>query len=226
MLTGHQVGLPTNLPGVLTSPQSGDRVTVLEAQVQALVEHQFRLMEAIQGYADLLNRDGALDIVQARITASHGIIFPATQNASTDANTLDDYEEGTWTPVLTFVTPGDLAVTYGARYGDYEKIGRQVTARLYLDTASFTHTTASGNLTVTGLPFAATATSNFIAVGGAIWRGITKANYTDVVGSVSAGATAIGFAISGSGQSATSVAAADMPTGGTVLLCTTITYRV
>ena len=27
-----------------------------------------------------------------------GITFPATQSASTDANTLDDYEEGTWTP--------------------------------------------------------------------------------------------------------------------------------
>ena len=29
-----------------------------------------------------------------------GITFPATQSASTDANTLDDYEEGTWTPTL------------------------------------------------------------------------------------------------------------------------------
>ena len=27
-----------------------------------------------------------------------GISFPATQSTSTDANTLDDYEEGTWTP--------------------------------------------------------------------------------------------------------------------------------
>lgn len=30
-----------------------------------------------------------------------GIKFPATQSASSDANTLDDYEEGTWTPTLT-----------------------------------------------------------------------------------------------------------------------------
>ena len=29
-----------------------------------------------------------------------GITFPATQSASTDANTLDDYEEGTWTPTI------------------------------------------------------------------------------------------------------------------------------
>lgn len=31
-------------------------------------------------------------------TSGAGITFPATQSASTDANTLDDYEEGTWTP--------------------------------------------------------------------------------------------------------------------------------
>jgi hypothetical protein len=29
-----------------------------------------------------------------------GISFPATQSASTNANTLDDYEEGTWTPTI------------------------------------------------------------------------------------------------------------------------------
>lgn len=28
------------------------------------------------------------------------IVFPATQNASSNANTLDDYEEGTWTPTV------------------------------------------------------------------------------------------------------------------------------
>jgi hypothetical protein len=31
-------------------------------------------------------------------TSGAGITFPATQSASTNANTLDDYEEGTWTP--------------------------------------------------------------------------------------------------------------------------------
>jgi hypothetical protein len=30
-----------------------------------------------------------------------GISFPATQSASSDANTLDDYEEGTWTPTTS-----------------------------------------------------------------------------------------------------------------------------
>jgi len=50
-----------------------------------------------------------------------GIRFPATQSASSNANTLDDYEEGTWTPSI-----GGTA-TYGTRWGTYTKIGNLVT---------------------------------------------------------------------------------------------------
>ena len=49
-----------------------------------------------------------------------GITFPATQSASSDANTLDDYEEGTWTPTLG---AGSLTITNAT----YTKIGVQVT---------------------------------------------------------------------------------------------------
>ena len=52
-----------------------------------------------------------------------GISFPATQSASSDANTLDDYEEGTWTP-----SQGAGLTVVGAfsSSGQYTKIGRQV----------------------------------------------------------------------------------------------------
>ena len=53
-----------------------------------------------------------------------GITFPATQSASTDANTLDDYEEGTWTPVITGSTSG--TVSGGIASGAYTKIGNTV----------------------------------------------------------------------------------------------------
>lgn len=51
-----------------------------------------------------------------------GITFPATQSASSDANTLDDYEEGTWTPSV-----GGTA-TYAHQIGTYRKIGGLVYA--------------------------------------------------------------------------------------------------
>lgn len=81
------------------------------------------------------------------------IKFPATQNASADANTLDDYEEGPWTPVATFTTPGNLVVAYAVQNGSYEKIGRQVRVSGQITTTTFTHTTASGSFKITGLPF-------------------------------------------------------------------------
>lgn len=89
------------------------------------------------------------------------IAFPATQQASADPNTLDDYEEGTWTPVLTFATPGDLSVVYSLQTGTYRKVGSIVTARFQIVTTTFTHTTAAGALRITGLPFTAVG-SNYV----------------------------------------------------------------
>ena len=73
-----------------------------------------------------------------------GITFPATAVAASDANTLDDYEEGTWTPSL-----GGTA-TYNYQQGNYTKIGRFVYIRGALSVA----TLGTGSTTdITGLPF-------------------------------------------------------------------------
>ena len=53
-----------------------------------------------------------------------GITFPATQSASADANTLDDYEEGTWTPTFSSVT--GTITSYAVSQATYTKIGRLV----------------------------------------------------------------------------------------------------
>jgi hypothetical protein len=74
-----------------------------------------------------------------------GITFPATRSASSDVNTLDDYEEGTWTPSV-----GGTA-TYGAqRNGWYIKVGNLVT--IACDLSIGTIGTGSAT-TVSGLPF-------------------------------------------------------------------------
>ena len=82
--------------------------------------------------------------------AGTGITFPATQSASTDANTLDDYEEGTFTPAFTGSTVNPT-VAYNWRYGYYTKVGNQVTLWFGLNVSSIT-VAGSGNLGVT-LPF-------------------------------------------------------------------------
>ena len=55
-----------------------------------------------------------------------GVSFPATQSASSDANTLDDYEEGTYTPTLSF-GGASTGITYDVQTGRYTKVGRLVT---------------------------------------------------------------------------------------------------
>lgn len=94
-----------------------------------------------------------------------GITFPATQSASSDANTLDDYEEGTWTPVITYETPGTLSVGYNSQNGTYTKIGNTVILSFGIRLNSFTKGTASGYLRVSGLPFSTSFDSPIGTVG-------------------------------------------------------------
>jgi hypothetical protein len=79
-----------------------------------------------------------------------GITFPATQSASTDANTLDDYEEGTWTPVIGGAT-SESGQTYSYRAGTYTRIGNTVVARF--DVRASVKGTITGELQIKGFPF-------------------------------------------------------------------------
>jgi hypothetical protein len=91
-----------------------------------------------------------------------GITFPATQVASTDANTLDDYEEGTWTPVFRF-GGDDTGFAYDANTGYYTKIGKTVILQFYIDLN--TKGTNAGSCTITGIPFVVSSDSNSFALG-------------------------------------------------------------
>ena len=81
-----------------------------------------------------------------------GISFPATQSASTDANTLDDYEEGTWTPTLKTTGTNFSSLTYSSQTGDYVKIGSYVYCQFFLQINSVSGGT--GDIQLSGLPFA------------------------------------------------------------------------
>ncbi len=101
----------------------------------------------------VLLKDGGVDI-SVTGTAAGQVKFPATQNASADGNTLDDYEENTWTPTIRFGTNGNLAST---GTGVYTKIGRSVTVQCQI-AADRGAGTPAGQLLIEGLPFAANAT--------------------------------------------------------------------
>ena len=87
-------------------------------------------------------------------TTGAGITFPAAQSASSDANTLDDYEEGTWTPTITAETGTYTTVTSS---GSYVKVGNAVTVRVRVDIGN--NGTAATRMRIAGFPFAAVNTT-------------------------------------------------------------------
>ena len=91
-------------------------------------------------------------------TGSTGQIqFPATQNPSSDANTLDDYEEGTWTPSFTGGA-SNPTINGLAAYGYYTKVGNLVTLSWF--TTRTSSSGGSGTLYISGLPFASGSVSS------------------------------------------------------------------
>lgn len=159
--------------------------------------------------------------------------------------------DGEWTPSIHFDSDGDLAVVYGAltggRLGYYYTFGQLVFIRFSL-VAELTHSTASGDINITGLPYTclegfqpiaaggvggllggavseALREQRCLAGGGAVfWDGITKAGYTDCFANAVLGEKYLTLVMSGSGSTLSLVSAADIPTGTTLVLGGTVIY--
>jgi hypothetical protein len=123
-----------------------------------------------------------------------GITFPATQVASSDANTLDDYEEGTFTPTIQGATTSGVG-TYTAQNGRYTKVGNLVTFQVFID---WTAHTGAGNMRIGNLPF---------TNGGSFWAG--SVGYSNGI-ALSAGFVMTGYVESGQSW----VTLQQYPTGG------------
>lgn len=130
----------------------------------------------------------------------------------------------TWTPAITFVTPGNLSVTYSVQLGDEIVIGKLRIATCVLVTSAFTHTTASGDLLITGFPASTQNVTGYRAHGACSWSGVTKANYTDINALMLQNDNKAYLYASGSGQTGVFLTAADMPSGGNVTIVFTISY--
>lgn len=140
-------------------------------------------------------------------------------------NNPTPYVQSTWTPVLTFATPGDLSVVYTTQIGSYTRVGNQVTATGSILTSSFTWTTASGVATITGLPF--TSANTALAYAGTMAvTGITKVTYSQFVPRVDGNSVSIILKGNGSGVANANVNAADMPSAGTVSMQFQVTYLI
>jgi hypothetical protein len=127
------------------------------------------------------------------------VTFPATQVASADANTLDDYEEGTWTPAIQGTSVAGTQ-TYAVLVGRYTKIGNMVYVTCYIQMSAKDAAT-SGDIRIVGLPFTSANTGSLyqpLAVG--MWSFDLDANYTYVGAQTVPNTTQIELAQSGDNQ--------------------------
>lgn len=121
---------------------------------------------------------------------------------------------GTWTPALTFAEPSGETIVLSDSTGRYVKLGDLYVVNFTITSSSFTHA-SSGALHITGLP--ATA-RRVVRTRLAAMQGVTKSGYTSFSVNAPAGKDYLTLAASGSGQAISEVTAADMPTGGSVIL--------
>jgi hypothetical protein len=176
-LTGPTLRLTTTGDASLSS--TGHAFQIGDAGSTNVIIDNNEIMARNNGAASFfgINSDGG----NVRIGGTGSVVeiaggqasFPATQAPSSDANTLDDYERGTWTPVLNFggATTG---ITYSAtRFGTYTKFGRGVVVNFNFILTS--KGSATGAATVSGLPFecgdARSTTAAYLNAGG--YSGLT-----------------------------------------------------
>ena len=153
----------------------------------------------------------------ARFTAD-GLTFNGDTAA---ANALDDYEEGTWTPVIADATSGGNTGTATISYATYTKIGNQVTVTATLNNINTTGLTSANAFYVRALPF----TSGTQQCVGAIRTDLItfQGGRTMVTPNVGPADSWISFLFSGSGVVDTPMDCGDL-TSGTADMAFTITY--
>jgi hypothetical protein len=90
-----------------------------------------------------------LGVTTVKSLIAEGLKFPSTQVPSANVNTLDDYEEGTFSPLIEGTATAGAA-TYTTQDGFYTKIGNLVTVNIKM---VWTAHTGTGSLIIRGLPF-------------------------------------------------------------------------
>lgn len=94
--------------------------------------------------------NGTGGVSGAQILQAQWLSFPSTQVSSSDVNTLDDYEESTWTPASN----GDA---FSSAVGRYTKIGDVVVATFIVQ---YPATANGATAQITGWPFAASGANS------------------------------------------------------------------
>ena len=118
----------------------------------------------------ILGTDGTLE-------QTAGIYLGGTATA----NLLDDYEEGTWTMVLTF-GGASVGITYASQTGGYTKVGDSVRVSGFMVLTN--KGTSTGNVLLEGLPFTVTDSSAAYAPSALRLNTVSFADYPQAYGGI------------------------------------------
>jgi hypothetical protein len=124
------------------------------------------------GLVRFMSDVGGTQTIVAQVTSegnfftNGGINFGST-GGSVTSKTLDDYEEGTWTPTVTRTSTAP-SVSYTQQVGGYVKVGRLIYCSFDLTTSSVSG--GSGNVLISGLPYLVTQSSYFAGYSVVQWR--------------------------------------------------------
>lgn len=125
---------------------------------------------------------------QGQVIIPGGVTLGTSANVHNDANTLDDYEEGTWTPTYQGSSTAGTG-TYTRQNGTYVKVGNLVYAS---GTIGITAHTGSGNAQIAGLPFSSfNSTGNYAAVSISFNNGHATTSGYQIIGFVQIPTTTI-----------------------------------
>lgn len=135
-------------------------------------------------------------------------------------------QSGTFTPTITFSTPGDLSVAYTAQLGRYIQIGKLVFVNLRI-VFTPTFTTASGQLRIAGLPV--TSGDVGFSAGGSVLANISSATFpigtTDVGLSALPLSTNLIIVANGSEVAQATIQASNITSGVSVTLVGSCVYE-
>ena len=166
----NRVGIGTVSPPqkFVVSNAGADNIVMTEnssASIQMFMQAQ----SGVGAVGTLTNHDTVFlsnNSEKGRFLAGGGLTFNGDTAA---ANALDDYEEGTWTPIIHSAggTPTTYSFGVNGNYGYYTKVGNIVTAHAH---CVFQRGTATGAIDLGGLPFtSANVTTGYASTTTSYW---------------------------------------------------------